>query len=407
MKFVDEVSIRVKAGDGGNGCMSFRREKFIENGGPNGGDGGDGGSIFMVADVTLNTLVDSRYPRHFDAERGSNGGSADCTGRKGEELVLRVPVGTTIIDATTQEIIGDLTKDGQRLMVAQGGWHGLGNTRFKSSTNRAPRQTTPGKPGDQRDLKLELKVLADVGLLGLPNAGKSTFIRSVSAAKPKVADYPFTTLVPNLGVVSVDRWKSFVVADIPGLIEGASDGAGLGIRFLKHLARTRLLLHLVDMAPLDESSAPDAAEVIVNELEKFSPSLAERDRWLVLNKCDQILEEEQEARKQEIVDRLEWTGPVYVISAIAKEGTEQLTRDIMRYLEERSQRIAEEPGYAEELAELDQRIEDEARAQLQALDDQRALRRSGVKSVHDIGDDDWDEEDVDDEDGPEIIYVRD
>ncbi|WP_236432357.1 Obg family GTPase CgtA, partial [Pseudomonas syringae] len=401
------VSIRVKAGDGGNGCMSFRREKFIENGGPNGGDGGDGGSIFMVADVNLNTLVDYRYTRHFDAERGSNGGSADCTGRKGEELVLRVPVGTTIIDATTQEIIGDLTKDGQRLMVAQGGWHGLGNTRFKSSTNRAPRQTTPGKPGDQRDLKLELKVLADVGLLGLPNAGKSTFIRSVSAAKPKVADYPFTTLVPNLGVVSVDRWKSFVVADIPGLIEGASDGAGLGIRFLKHLARTRLLLHLVDMAPLDESSAPDAAEVIVNELEKFSPSLAERDRWLVLNKCDQILEEEQEARKQEIVDRLEWTGPVYVISAIAKEGTEQLTRDIMRYLEERSQRIAEEPGYAEELAELDQRIEDEARAQLQALDDQRALRRSGVKSVHDIGDDDWDEEDVDDEDGPEIIYVRD
>ncbi|KFF83444.1 Obg family GTPase CgtA [Pseudomonas syringae] len=407
MKFVDEVSIRVKAGDGGNGCMSFRREKFIENGGPNGGDGGDGGSIFMVADVNLNTLVDYRYTRHFDAERGSNGGSADCTGRKGEELVLRVPVGTTIIDATTQEIIGDLTKDGQRLMVAQGGWHGLGNTRFKSSTNRAPRQTTPGKPGDQRDLKLELKVLADVGLLGLPNAGKSTFIRSVSAAKPKVADYPFTTLVPNLGVVSVDRWKSFVVADIPGLIEGASDGAGLGIRFLKHLARTRLLLHLVDMAPLDESSAPDAAEVIVNELEKFSPSLAERDRWLVLNKCDQILEEEQEARKQEIVDRLEWTGPVYVISAIAKEGTEQLTRDIMRYLEERSRRIAEEPGYAEELAELDQRIEDEARAQLQALDDQRALRRSGVKSVHDIGDDDWDEEDVDDEDGPEIIYVRD
>ncbi|MCF5331133.1 Obg family GTPase CgtA [Pseudomonas syringae] len=407
MKFVDEVSIRVKAGDGGNGCMSFRREKFIENGGPNGGDGGDGGSIFMVAAVTLNPLVDYLYPRHFDAERGSNGGSADCTGRKGEELVLRVPVGTTIIDATTQEIIGDLTKDGQRLMVAQGGWHGLGNTRFKSSTNRAPRQTTPGKPGDQRDLKLELKVLADVGLLGLPNAGKSTFIRSVSAAKPKVADYPFTTLVPNLGVVSVDRWKSFVVADIPGLIEGASDGAGLGIRFLKHLARTRLLLHLVDMAPLDESSAPDAAEVIVNELEKFSPSLAERDRWLVLNKCDQILEEEQEARKQEIVDRLEWTGPVYVISAIAKEGTEQLTRDIMRYLEERSQRIAEEPGYAEELAELDQRIEDEARAQLQALDDQRALRRSGVKSVHDIGDDDWDEEDVDDEDGPEIIYVRD
>lgn len=406
MKFVDEVSIRVKAGDGGNGCMSFRREKFIENGGPNGGDGGDGGSVFLVADENLNTLVDYRYTRHFDAQRGENGGSTDCTGAKGEELVLRVPVGTTVIDASTQEVIGDLVKPGQRLMVAQGGWHGLGNTRFKSSTNRAPRQTTPGKPGEQRDLKLEMKVLADVGLLGLPNAGKSTFIRSVSAAKPKVADYPFTTLVPNLGVVSVDRWKSFVIADIPGLIEGASDGAGLGIRFLKHLARTRLLLHLVDMAPFDGSSAADAAEVIVSELVKFSPSLAERDRWLVLNKCDQLLEEEHEAAVKEVVDRLQWEGPVYVISALAKEGTERLSRDIMRYLELRAERIAQEEGFAEELAELDQRIEDEARAQLQALDDARALRRTGVKSVHDIGDDDdWDDED--DEDGPEIIYVRD
>ncbi|WP_263260261.1 Obg family GTPase CgtA [Pseudomonas sp. RIT-PI-S] len=406
MKFVDEVSIRVKAGDGGNGCMSFRREKFIENGGPNGGDGGDGGSVFMEADENLNTLVDYRYTRHFDAQRGQNGGSTDCTGAKGEDLVLRVPVGTTVIDASTQEVIGDLVKPGQRLMVAQGGWHGLGNSRFKSSTNRAPRQTTPGKPGDQRDLKLEMKVLADVGLLGLPNAGKSTFIRSVSAAKPKVADYPFTTLVPNLGVVSVDRWKSFVIADIPGLIEGASDGAGLGIRFLKHLARTRLLLHLVDMAPFDETDPADAAEVIVNELVKFSPSLAERDRWLVLNKCDNLLEEEHEAAVKAVVDRLQWEGPVYVISALAKEGTERLSRDIMRYLELRAERLAEDPAFAEEAAELDQRIEDEARAQLQALDDQRALRRSGVKSVHDIGDDDdWDEED--DEDGPEIIYVRD
>ncbi|WP_455922129.1 Obg family GTPase CgtA [Pseudomonas putida] len=407
MKFVDEVSIRVKAGDGGNGCMSFRREKFIENGGPNGGDGGDGGSIYMIADENLNTLVDYRYTRHFDAERGSNGGSTDCTGKKGEDLELRVPVGTTVIDAATQEIIGDLVKAGQRLLVAHGGWHGLGNTRFKSSTNRAPRQTTPGKPGEQRDLKLEMKVLADVGLLGLPNAGKSTFIRSVSAAKPKVADYPFTTLVPNLGVVSVDRWKSFVIADIPGLIEGASDGAGLGIRFLKHLARTRVLLHLVDMAPLDETNPADAAEVIVNELTKFSPSLVERERWLVLNKCDQILEEEHEARVKEIVDRLEWEGPVYVISAIAKEGTERLTRDLMRYMEDRADRLANDPAYAAELRDLDQRIEDEARAQLQALDDARTLRRTGVKSVHDIGEDDgfWDEEDA--EDGPEIIYVRD
>ncbi|MBD1551075.1 Obg family GTPase CgtA [Pseudomonas typographi] len=406
MKFVDEVSIRVKAGDGGNGCMSFRREKFIENGGPNGGDGGDGGSVYMVADENLNTLVDYRYTRHFDAQRGENGGSTDCTGAKGQDLELRVPVGTTIIDASTQEVIGDLVKAGQRIMVAQGGWHGLGNTRFKSSTNRAPRQTTPGKLGDQRDLKLEMKVLADVGLLGLPNAGKSTFIRSVSAAKPKVADYPFTTLVPNLGVVSVDRWKSFVVADIPGLIEGASHGAGLGIRFLKHLARTRLLLHLVDMAPMDGSDPADAAEVIVNELVKFSPALADRDRWLVLNKCDQLLEEEHEEQVKAVVERLQWEGPVYVISALAKQGTERLSYDIMRYLEERAERMAEDPAYAEELAELDQRVEDEARAQLQALDDARALRRSGVKSVHDIGDDDdWD--DADDEDGPEIIYVRD
>lgn len=407
MKFVDEVSIRVKAGDGGNGCMSFRREKFIENGGPNGGDGGDGGSVYLVADENLNTLVDYRYTRHFDAQRGQNGGSTDCTGAKGEDLELRVPVGTTIIDAGTQEVIGDLVKAGQRIMVAQGGWHGLGNTRFKSSTNRAPRQTTPGKPGDQRDLKLELKVLADVGLLGLPNAGKSTFIRSVSAAKPKVADYPFTTLVPNLGVVSVDRWKSFVIADIPGLIEGASDGAGLGIRFLKHLARTRLLLHLVDMAPLDGSSPADAAEIIVNELVKFSPALADRDRWLVLNKCDQLLEEEHEEQVKAVVERLQWEGPVYVVSALTKEGTRQLSYDILDYLDQRADRLANDPVYAEQLAELDQQIEDEARAQLQALDDARALRRSGVKSVHDIGDDDddWDEED--DEDGPEIIYVRD
>jgi GTP-binding protein len=405
MKFVDEVSIHVKAGDGGNGLMSFRREKFIEKGGPNGGDGGDGGSVYLEADENLNTLVDYRYTRRFDAQRGENGGSKDCTGAKGDDLILPVPVGTTIIDANTQEIIGDLTTAGQRIMVAQGGWHGLGNTRFKSSTNRAPRQTTPGKPGDARDLKLELKVLADVGLLGLPNAGKSTFIRSVSAAKPKVADYPFTTLVPNLGVVSVGRFKSFVVADIPGLIEGAAEGAGLGIRFLKHLARTRLLLHIVDMAPLDESDPADAAETIVHELEKFSPALTERDRWLVLNKMDQILEpEEQERRKQAVVERLGWEGPVYVISALERNGTEALSQDIMKYLDERTLRIEEEPAYGEALAALDQRIEDEARARLQALDDARALRRSGLKNVDDVDDDDF-EDDEDDGDGPEIFYV--
>ncbi|MDR6231920.1 GTP-binding protein [Pseudomonas sp. SORGH_AS199] len=317
--------------------------------------------------------------------------------------MLPVPVGTTVIDAATQEIIGDLTQPGQRIRVVQGGWHGLGNTRFKSSTNRAPRQTTPGKPGEERDLKLELKVLADIGLLGLPNAGKSTFIRAVSAAKPKVADYPFTTLVPNLGVVSVGRFKSFVVADIPGLIEGASEGAGLGIRFLKHLARTRLLLHLVDMAPLDESDPAEAAETIINELTKFSPALGERDRWLVLNKADQLLDDEREERLKAVVEHLDWQGPVFVISALEREGTEQLCQAIMQYLDERTLRLAEDPAYAEALEELDQRIEDEARARLQALDDQRALRRSGVKAVDDA-DDDFDDED--DGDGPEIFYVR-
>ncbi|PTU74003.1 Obg family GTPase CgtA [Pseudomonas mangrovi] len=404
MKFVDEVSIHVKAGDGGNGMMSFRREKFIENGGPNGGDGGDGGSVYIVADENLNTLVDYRYTRRFAAKNGEKGGSTDCTGHKGEDLVLPVPVGTTVIDAGTQEVIGDLVKPGQRLMVAQGGWHGLGNTRFKSSVNRAPRQTTNGKPGDARDLKLELKVLADVGLLGLPNAGKSTFIRAVSAAKPKVADYPFTTLVPNLGVVSVGRYKSFVVADIPGLIEGASDGAGLGIRFLKHLARTRLLLHLVDLAPLDQSDPAEAAQTIVEELGRFSPALAERDRWLVLNKADQLLDDEREERMRQVVARLNWEGPVFVISALEREGTEELSQAIMRYLDERTLRLVEEPEYAEALAELDQRIEDEARARLQALDDQRALRRAGLKNVEE-SDDDFDD-DEDDGDGPEIIYVR-
>ncbi|QEY61295.1 Obg family GTPase CgtA [Metapseudomonas lalkuanensis] len=404
MKFVDEVSIFVKAGDGGNGLMSFRREKFIEKGGPNGGDGGDGGSVFMEADPNLNTLVDYRYTRRFDAQRGENGGSKDCTGRKGDDLVLPVPVGTTIIDAATQEIIGDLTKPGQRLLVAQGGWHGLGNTRFKSSTNRAPRQTTKGKPGESRDLKLELKVLADVGLLGLPNAGKSTFIRAVSAAKPKVADYPFTTLVPNLGVVSVGRFKSFVVADIPGLIEGAAEGAGLGIRFLKHLARTRLLLHIVDMAPLDESDPAEAAATIIEELARFSPALTERDRWLVLNKADQLLDEDRDARMKAVLERLGWDGPVFVISALEREGTEALSQEIMRYLDERTLRMEEEPAYAERLAELDQRIEDEARARLQAMDDQRALRRAGLKNAGVDDDDDFDD-DEDDGDGPEIFYV--
>ncbi|MBB51108.1 MAG: GTPase ObgE [Pseudomonadales bacterium] len=401
MKFVDEVAITVKAGDGGNGCMSFRREKFIPKGGPDGGDGGDGGSIFLEADVNLNTLVDYRYTRRFNAKRGENGRGSDCTGAKGEDMVLPVPVGTTVIDAGTQEIIGDLTEAGQRLLVAQGGFHGLGNTRFKSSVNRAPRQTTQGSLGDLRDLKLELKVLADVGLLGLPNAGKSTFIRSVSAAKPKVADYPFTTMVPNLGVVDVGQLRSFVIADIPGVIAGAADGAGLGTRFLKHLSRTRLLLHLVDMAPLDQSDPVEAVETILHELGKFSPSLTLRERWLVLNKCDQLLEDEQQAILDDVVERLEWEGPVYVISASERQGTAELAKDVMNWLDEREHRLVEDEDYAEAMAELDQRIEDEARAHIQELDDRRALRKQGI-GTDDLDDDD----DEDDEDGPEIIYVR-
>ena len=405
MKFVDEVSIVVKAGDGGNGCMSFRREKFIEFGGPNGGDGGDGGSIYMEADVNLNTLIDYRYTRRFNAQRGENGRGADCTGARGEDTILKVPVGTTIIDADTQEIIGDLTEEGQRILVVKGGWHGLGNTRFKSSTNRAPRQTSDGKPGELRNLKLEMKVLADVGLLGLPNAGKSSFIRSVSAAKPKVADYPFTTLVPNLGVVSIGRFKSFVIADIPGVIEGAAEGAGLGIRFLKHLTRTRLLLHIVDLAPIDDTDPAQDAQVIADEIERFSPSLAERDRWLVLNKVDQLLDDEREERKQAVIDQLGWTGPVFMISALDGEGTKELAQAMMRYLEERDLRISEDKEYAEYLVDLDQRIEDEGRARLQELDDKRALRRAGVKAIEDVEDDDFDE-DEDDEGGAEIIYVH-
>ncbi|MDX1444349.1 MAG: Obg family GTPase CgtA [Gammaproteobacteria bacterium] len=351
MKFVDEATIKVIAGDGGNGVVSFRREKYIPFGGPDGGDGGDGGSVWLVGDEGLTTLADFRVTRTYQAERGKNGAGSNMTGRGGEDREVPVPTGTVVRDADTGELIGDVTEHGQKLKVAQGGFHGLGNTRFKSSVNRAPRKATHGTPGERRTLALELKLLADVGLLGLPNAGKSTLIRAVSGAKPKVADYPFTTLYPNLGVVSVGYGRSFMMADIPGLIEGAADGAGLGIQFLKHLQRTRVLLHVIDVAPLEGTGDPVAdAKKILGELEKFSPELRDRERWLVLNKVDLLAPEDREERVKDIVAGLGFEGPVYEISALAREGTERLCQDIMVYLEENPRdgsRPASEPEEGE------------------------------------------------------------
>lgn len=331
MRFVDEVTIVVKAGNGGNGCLSFRREKYIPLGGPNGGDGGDGGSVILVADSNLNTLVDFRYKRVFRAANGQHGLGSQCTGQKGDDLIIKVPVGTIVWDLDTQEQICDLANAGQQVIVAQGGFHGLGNARFKSSVNRAPRKTTNGSVGEERNLKLELQILADVGLLGFPNAGKSTLIRQISAAKPKVADYPFTTLYPNLGVVSCAN-DSFVVADIPGIIAGAADGAGLGTRFLKHLSRTSLLLHLVDVAPNDGSDPVSSAAAVIAELEKYDSALANKPRWLVLNKIDLLLPEEVEQISQDLLTALAWQGPVYKISGLANIGVLALCFAIIEYI---------------------------------------------------------------------------
>ncbi|WP_290648237.1 Obg family GTPase CgtA [Aquisalimonas sp.] len=339
MKFLDEVTIHVAAGNGGDGSASFRREKFIPYGGPDGGDGGAGGSVWLQADEGLNTLADFRHERRFRAERGENGMGSQRTGRSGRDITILVPTGTVVHNRETGEQLGDLTRHGERLLVAKGGRGGLGNIHFKSSTNRAPRQATSGKPGEQRDLDLELQVLADVGLLGMPNAGKSTFIRAVSAARPRVADYPFTTLHPNLGVVRVGADQSFVVADIPGLIDGAAEGAGLGVRFLKHLSRNRLLLHLVDAVPADPQQDPveDVASV-AQELARFSPQLAATERWLILNKLDLLPAEEREPWAQALVEAMGWTGPVYAISGLSGEGTRRLCQDVMTRLE----RLAEE-----------------------------------------------------------------
>ncbi len=339
MKFVDEANIRVKAGDGGNGCVSFRREKFIPFGGPDGGDGGDGGSVYLVGDPSLNTLVDFRARRRFEAERGHNGSGANCTGRRGADLMIPVPVGTLARDEETGELLGEILSSGQRLLVARGGFHGLGNTRFKSSTNRAPRKATAGTPGEERRLHLELKLLADVGLLGLPNAGKSTLIRAVSAARPKVADYPFTTLHPSLGVVSIAPHRSFVMADIPGLIGGAARGAGLGIRFLKHLSRTALLLHLVDVAPADGSDPAAAVREIEAELQAYSEALWQRPRWLVFNKVDLLPAATRESTCRAVVARLAWQGPWFMVSALSGEGSRALCQQVMAWLEhERARR---------------------------------------------------------------------
>ncbi|MCF4314277.1 Obg family GTPase CgtA [Acinetobacter baumannii] len=406
MRFVDEAVITVEAGDGGNGVASFRREKFVPFGGPDGGDGGRGGSIYIQADDDTSTLVDYRYTRKFRAERGKNGAGANCTGRGGEDVVLKVPVGTTIVDTDSGDIIGDLVEDGQRVMVASGGEGGLGNTHFKSSTNRAPRKCTTGTKGEFREIRLELKVLADVGLLGMPNAGKSTFIRAVSAAKPKVADYPFTTMVPNLGVVDADRHRSFVMADIPGLIEGAAEGTGLGIRFLKHLARTRILLHIIDVQPIDGSDPAHNAKAIMNELAKFSPTLAKLPIVLVLNKLDQIAEESREEWCQHILDELQWTGPVFKTSGLLEEGTKEVVYYLMDQIEQQREREVEDPEYAAEVRAFREQLEAETREQtIAAKEAYRAMRKA--QRLESMMDDDDDFDDDEDDGDVESIYVRD
>ena len=344
MKFVDEATIDVAAGDGGNGCMSFRREKFIPFGGPNGGDGGRGGSVYAVADRNLNTLIDYRYARRHEARRGENGRGSDQFGAAGDDIVLRMPVGTIVRDADSGAVIAELLEPEQKVLLAKGGDGGFGNLHFKSSTNRAPRQKTPGWPGEQRKLRLELRVLADVGLLGMPNAGKSTLIAAISNARPKIADYPFTTLHPNLGVVRVGPEQSFVVADVPGLIEGAAEGAGLGHQFLRHLQRTRLLLHLVDVAPFEEGADPvQQARAIASELKKYDPALHAKPRWLVLNKADMLPAAERESRVREIVRRLRWKAPVFVISALTREGCDALIRAAYEHLA-RVREVVPEPA---------------------------------------------------------------
>ena len=380
MKFIDEAVIFVKAGNGGNGCLSFRREKFIPKGGPDGGDGGDGGSVFLQADNNLNTLIDFRYQPRYSATSGQSGRSKNCTGQGGEDTFLKVPVGTTVIDEDTGEIIGELLTSGDKLKVAQGGFHGLGNVRFKSSTNRAPRQTTSGTKGELRKLRLELKVLADVGLLGLPNAGKSSLITSLSAAKPKIANYPFTTLVPNLGVVRLQQHRSFVMADIPGLIPGASKGAGLGIRFLKHLTRTRFILHLVDVAPENGSDILFTINQLDNELSCFSPTLELRPRWLILNKIDLISKEELDQLISRIKNKIPRYSNIYSISTINKDGLSNLSNEIMQELEITWEKEKEDPDLISKEINFSKKIQKETDISIKKFSELRKNQKKTTRS---------------------------
>ena len=406
MRFVDEAVITVEAGDGGNGVASFRREKFVPFGGPDGGDGGRGGCIYVEANDDTSTLVDFRYTRKYRAERGKNGRGANCAGRGGESVVLKVPMGTTIVDVESGDIIGDLTEDGQQIIVAMGGDGGLGNTHFKSSTNRSPRKCTHGIKGEFREIRLELKVLADVGLLGMPNAGKSTFIRAVSAAKPKVADYPFTTMVPNLGVVDADSHRSFVMADIPGLIEGASEGAGLGIRFLKHLARTRILLHIVDVQPIDGSDPAHNAKAILQELKNFSPTLAKLPVVLVLNKVDQLDPDTKEEWCKHLLEEMQWEGPVFQTSGLMSEGTKEVVYYLMDQIEQQREREVEDPEYAAEMKAFRDQLEAETREQtIAAKEAYREMRRQ-QRLAGLLAEEEDDEDDEDDDNDVEVFYVR-
>ena len=401
MQFIDEASIRVQAGKGGNGCLSFRREKYVERGGPEGGNGGDGGSVYLVADEALNTLIDFRYQPSYQARNGHGGGSRNKTGAGGEDIYVKVPMGTTIVDEETQEVLGDLNAEGQSLLVAEGGSRGMGNATFKSSTNRAPRKTTPGQTGDIRRLRLQLKLLADVGLLGLPNAGKSTLIGQVSAANPKVADYPFTTLAPSLGVVRVAADASFVMADIPGLIVGAAQGAGLGAQFLRHLSRTKVLLHLVDVQPEDQSDPIDNALAIEQELAEYSDALIERPIWLALSKVDQLDDEALNDLRQEMEETFP-DRPIYSISALGDIGLDELKNDLMQFLTEQRLLAAENPDFAEELETLERRISDDVFSHSEQMRNRRSEELAESELDFEDGDDDLDG----DEPETEVVYVR-